>query len=371
MRNCKMKNIKVIISGGGTGGHLFPALAIANELKSRIPEVDILFVGALGRMEMERVPVAGYEIVGLPVIGLSRKVSLKIFVFFWLLYKSMGKARKVIKTFKPDIVVGVGGYASGPIMRVAVKKKIPTVIQEQNSYAGVTNKLLGGKVNKVCVAYENMDRFFPKDRIVITGNPFRQNLLKKVTKQEAYETFGLTLGKPVILILGGSLGAKTLNESILSNLDMLEKSGAQFVWQCGTFYYHSILERLDGKLRPNIHLYEFLSQMEMAYAAADLVISRAGAATISEISLLGKASVLVPSPNVAEDHQTKNAMALVDNGAAVLVKDKDAVKELFRVSLELVNDKERLKSLSANSLKMARPNATTDIVNEILKVAKK
>ena len=366
-----MEKLKVIISGGGTGGHIFPALSIANELKARMPEADILFVGALGRMEMERVPAAGYEIVGLPVIGLPRKLSLKMLSFLWLLYKSMRIARMIVKDFKPDVVVGVGGYASGPVLKAATRKKIPTVLQEQNSYAGVTNKLLSAKVNKICVAYENMDRFFPKEKIVVTGNPFRQALLKKVKKEDAYKLYELKPGKPVLLILGGSLGAKTLNESILSNLDKIEQSDVQLLWQCGSAYYVNTLERLNGKLRPNIHLLEFLSQMEMAYAVADLVISRAGAATISEICLLGKASILVPSPNVAEDHQTKNAMSLVENNAAVLVKDEDATKELFNKALTLVHDSEQLNQLGANSKKMARPKSTSDIVDVIFNEVKK
>jgi UDP-N-acetylglucosamine--N-acetylmuramyl-(pentapeptide) pyrophosphoryl-undecaprenol N-acetylglucosamine transferase len=358
--------LKVIISGGGTGGHIFPALSIANELKARIPEIDILFVGAKGKMEMERVPIAGYPIVGLPVIGLPRKLSFKIFQFLWKLSKSIQKAKRIIHGFEPDVVIGVGCFASGPVLRAAVGKRIPTILQEQNSYPGVTNKLLAKKVNKICVAYPNMERFFPARKIVITGNPFRRILLEKVNRNEALKLFELDKGKPVILVLGGSLGAKTLNESILSNLDLLVQSGVQLIWQSGKYYHNDILERLNGKVRPNVHLYEFLSQMEMAYEVADLVISRAGAATISEICLLGKACILVPSPNVAEDHQTKNALALVGNEAAVLVRDDEAKRKLFRKALELLNDKERLKRLSANSLAMAKPNATAEIVDVIL-----
>lgn len=366
-----MEDLKVIISGGGTGGHIFPALSIANELKARMPEIDILFVGARGKMEMEKVPVAGYQIVGLPVIGLPRKLSFRMIPFAWNLLRSLSLARKIVRKFKPDIAIGVGGYASGPVLKAAARKGIPTVLQEQNSYAGVTNKLLSQKVKKICVAYENMDRYFPKEKLVLTGNPIRQNLVKPVKKEDACKAYKLEKGKPVILILGGSLGARTINESILANLDLIQKSGVQVLWQCGTIYYHSVLERLDGKIRPNIHLYEFLSQMEMAYGAADLVISRAGAATISEICLLGKASVLIPSPNVAEDHQTKNAMALVENNAAVMVKDDDAVRELFYKALELVKDQAKLNELAANSKKMARPNATADIVDVVLNEVKK
>lgn len=361
-----MKKLKVIISGGGTGGHIFPALSIANELKARIPEVDILFVGALGKMEMERIPVAGYPIVGLPVIGLPRKLSFKMFKFLWLLNKSMGQARKIIRDFKPDIAIGVGGFASGPVLKAAVRKGVPSILQEQNSYAGKTNKWLAKHVRKICVAYPDMERYFPKNKIVITGNPFRQNLLKEVSRKEAFKLFGLNEDLPVILVLGGSLGAKTLNESILSNLDLLSQSKVQILWQSGNIYYNSILERLNGRLRSNIQLHEFLTHMDKAYAVADLVISRAGAATISEICLLGKASILVPSPNVAEDHQTKNAMALVNNDAAVMVKDSVAINELFPTALKLVKDKNRLKQLAANSLQMAKPKATADIVNVIL-----
>ncbi len=366
MRNCKMKKLKVIISGGGTGGHIFPALAIANELKAQVPEVDILFVGAKGKMEMERVPMAGYPIVGLPVIGLPRKLSFKLIHFLWSLNKSMIEARKIIRGFRPDVVVGVGGFASGPVLKAAAQKGIPTILQEQNSYAGKTNKWLSKRVKKICVAYPNMERYFPKWRIVLTGNPFRQNLLNQVDKKEACQFFELQEGKPVILVMGGSLGARTLNESILSNLDLLDQSGVQIIWQSGSFYHKAILERFNGKLRKNIHLIEFLSRMDFAYAVADLVISRAGASTISEICLLGKASILVPSPNVAEDHQTKNAMALVENEAAIMVKDGMAVKNLFPIALELIQDEERLKKLSENSLKMAKPNATSDIVKVIL-----
>lgn len=361
-----MKKLKIIVSGGGTGGHIFPALSIANEIKGQLPDAEILFVGAIGKMEMERVPAAGYKIVGLPVIGLPRKISFRLFLFMWKLFLSMRLARKLVREFKPDVAIGVGGFASGPVLKAAIRKGIPAILQEQNSYAGVTNKLLSAKVNKICVAYPNMERYFPKKKIVVTGNPFRQVLLTKVNRNEAFSEFQLDENKPVILILGGSLGARTLNESILSNLDLLEKSGVQFIWQSGKIYYQEILKRLNGNLPDNIHLYEFLSQMELAYNTATLVISRAGAGTISELCLLGKASVLVPSPNVAEDHQTKNAMALVDNEAARMIKDIDAIKELFPTALSLVKDQSQLMHLSANSLKMAKPNATANIVSVIL-----
>ncbi|MGD9931511.1 MAG: undecaprenyldiphospho-muramoylpentapeptide beta-N-acetylglucosaminyltransferase [Mangrovibacterium sp.] len=361
-----MKKLKVIISGGGTGGHIFPALSIANELKARVPGVEILFVGALGKMEMERVPAAGYPIVGLPVMGLPRKASLKMFRFLWMLYQSMRKARKVIADFQPDVAIGVGGFASGPVLKAAVRKGIPAILQEQNSYAGVTNKLLSAKVRKICVAYPNMKRYFPGEKIVLTGNPVRQNLLLPVDKTEALQAFGLTSDKPVVLIVGGSLGARTLNEAVVTNLDLIAQSGVQVLWQTGKIYYNEMLERLKNIQPENLKPVEFLSNMDFAYKVADLVISRAGAGTISELCLLGKPSVLVPSPNVAEDHQTKNAMALVENDAAVLVKDVDAKEKLFHAAFALVKDTKRLAGLSANSLKLARPNATGDIVNVIL-----
>ena len=365
IRNYNMKKLKVIISGGGTGGHIFPALSIANELKAQVPEADILFVGALGKMEMERVPAAGYPIVGLPVMGLPRKASLKMFRFVWMLYQSMRKARKVIADFQPDVAIGVGGFASGPVLKAAVRKGIPAILQEQNSYAGVTNKLLSAKVRKICVAYPNMERYFPAEKIVVTGNPVRQNLLQPVNKNDALQAFALNPDKPVVLIVGGSLGARSLNEAVMANLDLIAQSGVQVVWQTGKYYYREMLDRLKGIQPDNLMPLEFLSNMDFAYKAADLVISRAGAGTISELCLLGKPCVLVPSPNVAEDHQTKNAMALVENEAAVLVKDVEANARLFAESFALVNDPERLEQLSANILKLAKPNATQDIIDVI------
>lgn len=361
-----MKKLKVIISGGGTGGHIFPALSIANELKVQMPETDILFVGALGRMEMERVPDAGYKIIGLPVMGMPRKVSFKIFRFVMMLFKSMRKARQVLKDFQPDVAIGVGGFASAPVLKAASRKGIPCILQEQNSYAGVTNKLLAGKVKKICVAYPNMERYFPAEKLVVTGNPVRQNLLDNLDKKEAFRHFGLNEKQPVVLIVGGSLGARTLNESVATNLELIARSGIQVIWQTGKIYYENILKEFKNDLPENLNVLEFLSRMDLAYQVADLVISRAGAGTISEICLLGKASVLVPSPNVAEDHQTKNAMALVERDAAVLVKDKDAKTDLLAKAFSLVSDKKQLEKLSANSTKLAKPNATTEIVNVIL-----
>lgn len=362
--------MRVIISGGGTGGHIFPALSIANELKKQIPDVEILFVGALGKMEMERVPAAGYKIVGLPVMGLPRKPSLKLFTFLWMLYKSMQKARQVIREFKPDVAIGVGGFASGPVLKAAVRKGVPAILQEQNSYAGVTNKLLAAKVRKICVAYPDMGRYFPSEKIVLTGNPVRQNLLEPVDKAQALEAYKLEANKPVIFVVGGSLGARSLNESVMANLDLIAKSGVQLVWQTGKFYYKEMLQRLEGKQPANLQAVEFLSNMDMAYKAADLVISRAGAGTISELCLLGIPCVLMPSPNVAEDHQTKNAMALVNNDAAVMVRDAEGPQKLFKEALSLVKDQDRLAALSANIKQLAKPNATSDIVHVILEEVK-
>ena len=364
-----MEKLKVIVSGGGTGGHIFPAVSIANEIRERFPEADILFVGALGKMEMERVPSAGYRIIGLPVMGFPRKPSFKILGFFLKLFQSMRLANKIIKEFKPDVAIGVGGFASGPVLKAAVRKGVPAVLQEQNSYAGVTNKLLSAKVNKICVAYPNMERYFPAEKIVMTGNPIRKNLLENiVNKTEAYKHFSLDSEKPVILIIGGSLGARSLNESVMANLELIRNSNAQIVWQTGSYYYKEMLERLGQNGPQNLQPMEFVSRMDLAYAVADVVISRAGAGTISELCLLGKPSVLVPSPNVAEDHQTKNAMALVENQAALLIKDADSKVQLFKETYSLLNDKERLKSLSVNILKLAKPNSAKEIVDVIIAV---
>ena len=367
-----MKNLKVIVSGGGTGGHIFPAISIANELKERYPETEILFVGALGKMEMERVPAAGYRIIGLPVVGFPRKPSLKMFGFFLKLYKSMRIAQKVIAGFKPDVVIGVGGFASGPLLKAAVRSGVPAVLQEQNSYAGMTNKLLSSKVNKICVAYPSMERYFPKHKIVLTGNPVRKNLLETiVNKSEAFEYFKLYDGEPVVLIIGGSLGARTLNESVMANLQLIRQTEAQVIWQTGSFYYKEMMDRLGGNCPDNLFPMEFLSRMDLAYAVADVVISRAGAGTISELCLLAKPCILVPSPNVAEDHQTKNAMALVENQAALLIKDADSKDQLLKETFSLLNDKERLKSLSENIQKLGRPNAAKDIVDVIMEVVER
>ncbi len=366
-----MKKLKVIVSGGGTGGHIFPAISIANELKDRFPESEILFVGALGKMEMERVPAAGYRIIGLPVMGFPRKPSFKMVTFFLKLYQSMRQANKIIADFGPDVAIGVGGFASGPVLKAAVRSGVPAVLQEQNSYAGVTNKLLASKVDKICVAYPNMERYFPADKIVLTGNPVRKNLIGKVVnKNEALAYFRLDSEKPVVLIIGGSLGARTLNESVMENLKLIQNTKAQIIWQTGSYYFKEMLERLGTNCPDNLHPMEFVSRMDLAYAVADVVISRAGAGTISELCLLGKPSVLVPSPNVAEDHQTKNAQSLVDNQATLLIKDADSKEYLLKETFILLSDKPRLKSLSENIKKLGRPNAAKDIVDVILGVVK-
>ena len=372
IRLCDMKKLKVIVSGGGTGGHIFPAISIANELKERLPETEILFVGALGKMEMERVPAAGYRIIGLPVVGFPRKPSFKMLGFFLKLFKSMRLANKIIADFKPDVAIGVGGFASGPILKAAVRKGVPAVLQEQNSYAGITNKLLSSKVKKICVAYPNMGRYFPKEKIVLTGNPIRKNLLEVVVnKTEAFEYFKLDAESPVVLIIGGSLGARTLNESVMFNLELIRQSGVQVIWQTGSYYYKEMLERLKIIGPENLFPMEFVSRMDLAYAVADVVISRAGAGTISELCLLAKPCILVPSPNVAEDHQTKNALALVENQAAILIKDDDSKEQLFRQTFSLLTDTTRLQSLSENIKKLGRPNAAKDIVDVILEVTER
>lgn len=365
-----MKQLRVIISGGGTGGHIFPAIAIANTIKKRYPQSEILFVGAEGRMEMEKVPAAGYDIVALKVSGLSRKNLLKNISTLWKFQKSLLKAKKIIKDFHPDIVIGVGGYVSGSVLYKAAAMRIPTLIQEQNSYAGITNKLLGKKVSKICVAYEGMERFFPKEKIIITGTPCREELFSpQIMKEDAIKEFNLDPSKKTILVIGGSLGSATLNKSILNYAETIEAGDFQILWQCGKLYSFEMNLDLAAKGNPkNIHIYEFISRMDLAYKAADLVISRAGASSISELSLLGKPVILVPSPNVSEDHQTKNAMALVNKDAAILIPDSEAIEKLIPTALKVVQDEEELKTLSANILKIAQPDSANRIVDEVLKL---
>jgi len=364
-----MKIERIIISGGGTGGHIFPALAIAGEIGKRYPGAEILFVGALGRMEMERVPAEGYKIIGLPVMGFPRKPGLKLFTFFSRLIKSSRMAHKIVKDFKPQIAIGVGGYASGPLLRAAARQNIPTLIQEQNSYAGITNKLLSKKVKTICVAYDKMERYFPAEKIKITGNPVRQNLLKKLDdRKEAVEHFGLKEEDKVILIVGGSLGARSINNAVLKQVDEVAKSNVQVIWQTGETYFDVIKEKLKSRKPTNIQIHRFISRMDLAYAAAGAVISRAGAGTISELCLVGKPVILVPSPNVAEDHQTKNALALVEKKAALLIPDNEIGDRIFSEGIALVNDQKRCKELSVNIQKLAKPEATVHIVDEVEKL---
>lgn len=366
------KELRIIISGGGTGGHIFPAISIANAIKAACPNAEILFVGALGRMEMQRVPAAGYKIEGLPICGFDRKHLLKNIKVLFKIWKSQQMAKKIIKEFKPQVAVGVGGYASGPTLNKAAAMGIPCLIQEQNSYAGVTNKLLAKKAAKICVAYDGMERFFPAEKIILTGNPVRQALFDtKMTREEAIKSFGLDPTKKTILLVGGSLGARTINESVLQHLDLVKSSDVQFIWQTGSFYRESIAERLKGETIPNLIVTDFITDMGAAYKAADLVISRAGASSISEFCLIGKPVILVPSPNVAEDHQTKNALALSTKQAAIHVKDAEAPATLLPLALETIHNDAQLKSLSENVLKLALPNSAEIIAKEVIKLAEK
>ena len=368
--------MKYLISGGGTGGHIFPAVSIANALREADPNCEILFVGALGRMEMERVPQAGYKIIGLPVKGFDRSRPWKNIRVVIDLIRSMCQARKIVRDFRPDVGIGVGGYASGAAMKVAAKMGVPILLQEQNGFAGVTNKLLKEDAKKICVAYEGMERFFPKDKIILTGNPVRQNLTSG-TKEDALryfnEAFGVnfTAARKTLLIIGGSLGARTINQSITAHIKELIESGIQVIWQTGKNYFADCKMSLEALPHDTIICTDFVSQMPLAYALADLVISRAGASSISELCLLGKPSILVPSPNVAEDHQTHNAMALVKKDAAVLVKDIDAQDTLITNALSLIQDNDKLASLHKNILTLALPDSARLIADEVMKLAKK
>jgi len=367
----KQKNKNIIISGGGTGGHIFPAISIANAIKKIEPDTNILFVGALGKIEMEKVPAAGYEIIGLPVAGLQRRLTLKNISFIFKLIRSLQKSKTIIKEFKPDVVVGVGGYASGPVLYKANKMKIPTLIQEQNSYAGITNKLLAKKAKKICVAYEGMEKYFPKDKIIVTGNPVRQDLLDKIgSKTEAIKHFELDSEKKTILVVGGSLGARTVNQSVISDYEKIGKSEFQMIWQTGKYYFEDAKKVAGEKKYKNIKVLDFITRMDMAYAAADIIISRAGAGTISELCLVGKPVILVPSPNVAEDHQTMNAMALVNKSAAIMIKDSEAREKLIDTTLELMNDEREIKILSENIKGMALRDSAKIIAEEVLKLVK-
>ncbi|MFN0050220.1 MAG: undecaprenyldiphospho-muramoylpentapeptide beta-N-acetylglucosaminyltransferase [Cytophagales bacterium] len=362
------KQLKIIISGGGTGGHIFPAIAIANELKLRNPETEILFVGAEGRMEMEKVPQAGYKIIGLNVAGIQRQLNLKNIIknlqFPFKLIDSLVQARKIIKEFKPNVVIGVGGYASGPILWAAQGKKIPTLIQEQNSFAGITNKILGKKANKICIAYEDVAQYFPKEKIVLTGNPVRKDILHAdLLRLPAMLNFKLSAEKKTILVIGGSLGARTINQAIENDINKLIDSGYQLVWQTGKNF-----DSTKIKYNGSFFVSPFIKEMHWAYAAADVIISRAGALSVSELCIIGKPVILVPSPNVSEDHQTKNAMALVNKDAAILVKDADAKGTLVDKVLELLKDESQCDKLSANIKMLEKPKATEEIVDEVLKM---
>lgn len=361
-----MKKYRILISGGGTGGHIFPALSIANALKRRL-DCEILFVGADNRMEMERVPAAGYEIKGLPVAGFDRKHLLRNFGVLLKLRKSIGLARKIVKEFKPDIAIGVGGYCSGPTLKAAQRAGVPTLLQEQNSYAGVTNKLLAKKAEKICVAYPDLERFFPGDKIVMTGNPVRKDILtSQISPEKARERFGLNPNRPTVLVVGGSLGALTLNESMEAGIRRLNDAGIQVIWQTGKNFGDrgpAAVKNMTG-----VVVTKFITDMSAAYAAADVVVSRAGAGSISELELLGKPCILVPSPNVAEDHQTKNARALSDKGAAVLVTDADARTHLVDEIIALVADKPRMKKMSEGITRLALPDSDEKIVDEVVKI---
>lgn len=367
-----MKEPRIVISGGGTGGHIFPAVSIANAIRQLRPDAKILFIGALGRMEMQRVPQAGYEIKGLPIRGFFRPLWKPANIGVALDYlKSKRMAKQLLRDFQPQVAVGVGGYASSAALGAANSLGVPTLIQEQNSYAGLANKNLAKNAAKICVAYEGMERFFPADRIMMTGNPVRQSLLETtMTREEALKTFGLDSDKKTILLVGGSLGARTINESVMQHLSDIAASDLQFVWQTGKYYSAQIAEELKQKGQPaNLVVCDFIADMGAAYKAADLVISRAGASSISEFCLIGKPVILVPSPNVAEDHQTKNALALVNKDAALYVKDSEAKEKLIPLAMDTVSDEARLKSLSANVLKLGLPDSAMVIAREVLKLA--
>ena len=363
-----MKKLKFIVSGGGTGGHIYPAIAIANELKLRFPDAEFLFVGAKDKMEMQKVPQAGYKIEGLWIAGLQRKLTVQNMMFPFKLISSLWKSRQIINKFKPDVVIGTGGFASGPLLQVANSRNIPTVVQEQNSYPGITNKLLSKKANKICVAYENLERFFPKEKIVLTGNPVREDLLNIDAKRnEAITHFNLDANKKTLLVLGGSLGARRINQLIEKEIYNIVSKDIQVIWQCGKFYINDYKHFSDGK---NVQVLDFIDRMDLVYAAADFVISRAGASSVSELCLVGKPTIFIPSPNVAEDHQTKNARAIVDKNGAILLKENELDENFETTFSNLISDESLQKELSQNIKSLAKPNATKDIVEEIIKLIK-
>ncbi len=367
------KKYRIIIGGGGTGGHVFPAISIANAIGNALGDaVEFLFVGALGKIEMEKVPEAGYEIIGLPVAGFQRKITMKNVSFFFRLIRSMQISRKVVRTFDPHLAIGVGGYASGPIVKAAAKRKVPVVLQEQNSYAGVTNRILARSAEKICVAYKGMERYFPGEKIILTGNPIRQDLvLPDAERTESFRHFGLDPSRKVLLMIGGSGGARTLNESVMQHIREIAASGAQLIWQSGKYYYETAMELLKGSEAANIILLPFIREMNRAFQVADVIISRAGAGTISELCVIGKPVILVPSPNVAEDHQTRNARSLTDEHAGILVHDQDAVEELMATALQLLEDEQEKALLSKNIQKLALPDASDRIAGEAIKILKR
>lgn len=362
-----MKKPRFIISGGGTGGHIYPAVAIANELKSRFPEAEFLFVGAKDKMEMQKVPQAGYAIKGLWISGIQRKLTLDNAMFPFKLLSSMWNSFRIIKSFKPDVVIGTGGFASGAVLKVASMLGIPTVIQEQNSYPGITNKLLAKKANKICVAYENLERFFPKDKMILTGNPVRQDLINEASKSEAIAYFKLDANKKTLLVLGGSLGARRINQLIEKELDFLLSQNIQIIWQCGKLYLNDYTKYNE---KENVQVVAFIDRMDLVYAAADVVISRSGASSVSELCIVGKPTIFIPSPNVAEDHQTKNAKAISDKNGAILIKESELEAQFETVFSDLISNESKQTELSQNIKKLAKPNATKDIVEEIIKLIK-
>ncbi len=363
--------IRVVISGGGTGGHVFPAIAIANALKNRVKHINILFVGAKGRMEMEKVPDAGYKIIGLNIAGLQRRITWKNLLVPFKLIGSLIKARKIIKKYNPDVVVGVGGYASGPVLRVATKRKIPAIIQEQNSYPGLTNRLLGKRVDKICVAYAGMEKYFAKEKIYLTGNPVRQEIQDTEGKREkGLEYFGLCQDKKVVLVIGGSQGALSINKSIHKNLPLFAENNIQLIWQTGRFYVDTANEAVEPYREKNIEAYEFIQVMDFAYAAADVIVSRAGAIAVSEIAIVNKPSILIPLPSAAEDHQTKNAISLVNHNAAVLVKDEDALEKLGEEVIKLVHDEQRRIKMKENLTGLEIENSADKIASVVLSLIK-
>ena len=360
-----MKKPRFIISGGGTGGHIYPAVAIANELKSRFPEAEFLFVGAKDKMEMQKVPQAGYAIKGLWISGIQRKLTLDNAMFPFKLLSSMWNSFRIIKSFKPDVVIGTGGFASGAVLKVASMLNIPTVIQEQNSYPGITNKLLAKKANKICVAYENLERFFPKDKMILTGNPVRQDLINEASKSEAIAYFKLDANKKTLLVLGGSLGARRINQLIEKELDVLLSQNIQIIWQCGKLYLNDYSKYNE---KENVQVVAFIDRMDLVYAAADVVISRSGASSVSELCIVGKPTIFIPSPNVSEDHQTKNAKAISDKNGAILIRESELETQFETVFSDLISSESKQAELSQNIKKLAKPNATKDIVEEIVKL---